>query len=224
MKANLLLCGIILLMSTTIVACTGGQKRSTASASQDGSATSLALTALSEGQSVVFENEDLRIVKVAQGDDDIDTLMIQAKNADFPSFDIEGVELAVEEVVSDHLILSNGEDDVVTLDVYNLRTGKRIAQVDQYMRGLIEVEDDNRVCVLMFDKGFPIVEWIPETSSWKHHNDIPLNLAAQLPGLKEKCKDRLKESFLLMAYRKVRIYLKERRVEYLNEYEWDYTY
>ena len=113
---------------------------------------------------------------------------------------------------------------MVTLEVYNLRTAKRIAQVDQYMRGLMTVEDDNRINVLMFDKEYPVVEWIPETSTWKFLNEVPLSLANELPTLKEKYKDRIKENFRLMAYRKVRIHLKERRVEYLNEYEWDYTY
>lgn len=224
MKINVLLCGIILMMSTIIIGCTGGQKKNTDSDTKDGSETSIALPTLAEGQDIVFENENLRIVKEVQGSDGIDSLLIQAKNADFRSFGIEGEDLEVEEVVNDHLILSDGEGDVVTLDVYNLRTAKRIAQVDQYMRGMIETEDDNRVCVLMFDSNFPVVEWIPESSSWKYHNEIPMDLAEQLPGLKEKCKDKLKEGFLLMAYRRVRIYLKECRVEYLNEYEWNYTY
>lgn len=222
MKTNVLLHGFILLMSTALIGCAGGQK--SGSDSHDGSETSVELPVLTQSQTIAFENEDLRILKSGDGADDIDSLMIQAKSADFTSFVIEGVELEVEDVVSDHLILSDGEDDVVTLEVYNLRTAKRIAQVDQYMRGLMTVEDDNRINVLMFDKEYPVVEWIPETSTWKFLNEVPLSLANELPALKDKYKDRIKENFRLMAYRKVRIHLKERRVEYLNEYEWDYTY
>ena len=221
MKSYFLLYGITLLLSATIFGCTGKHTKSAGADTRDGSAIPVELPALVEGQLIVFENESLRIVRPERRNGGADTLMIQAGNTGFPSFEITGDCLQVEKVMSDYLILSDGDGDIVNLDVYNLRTAKRIAQVDRYMKGRMRVEADNRVLVLMFDEGYPIVEWVSETASWKCHNNVPPHLQAELPALKEKCRARLKDGFRLMAYRKVRICLKECRVEYLSEYEWD---
>lgn len=224
MTPNTLFYAIALLMSTALIGCANGQKTSTSSGNQQGSAASIELPPLEDGQSIIFEDEDLRVIKPEQREESIDYLLIQAKDSKYHSFNIEGEKLEIEEFVGDYIILSDGEDDVVTLVVYDLRTGKRIALVDQYMRGLMQVEGTDTLNVLIFDKNFPLVEWLPESATWRYINDTPSDLDARLPEVKERCKDRLKECFRLMAYRKVRILIKEHRVEYLNEHEWDYAY
>ena len=117
MKSKTLSLGIALAFTLLCTAC-GGQKNDQAGSSDSTQMGAIALPELAEGDEVVFENEDMRIVKGETIETEggvYNIIEVQPKRSDIKNFKVEGTVLDFEGVVGHTLLTSEGTDVVGAL-------------------------------------------------------------------------------------------------------------
>lgn len=215
------LCTIVVLLVGT-VSCTGSNNKSGSASTAE----AVPLPELTEGQTVVLENDTLRIVEYIPDGSDQNTYLIQPKLTGFASFEVEPSlgYMSYETKTPTHLILTEGTSVVCELQAFDLLTGKMVGKFEGFINNYpIEVEDDNRITFYAYREEYPQAQWDPETREWSFLNDVPEHLRATVKELDAEI-ERSGASFTFpaMAYRKIRMHLDSGRIEELDEYKWGY--
>ena len=131
MKSKTLSLGIALAFTLLCTAC-GGQKNDQAGSNDSTQMGAIALPELAEGDEVVFENDDMRIVKGETIETEggvYNIIEVQPKRSGIKNFKVEGTVLDFEGVVGHTLLTSEGTDVVGTLYLHDLTTGKEVMPI-----------------------------------------------------------------------------------------------
>ncbi|MGP1578261.1 hypothetical protein [Porphyromonas endodontalis] len=225
MKSKTLSLGIALAFTLLCTAC-GGQKNDQAGSSDSTQMGAIALPELAEGDEVVFENEDMRIVKGETIETEggvYNIIEVQPKRSDIKNFKVEGTVLDFEGVVGHTLLTSEGTDVVGALYLHDLTTGKEVMPIDlPFDSSLgVEVADDNMFFFYTNDSEFPTMSWNERKGVWVDQNDVHDFLRNnQLKEMQEKVKEYIFDGFTLRALQMVEVKIDERLVNPLSEYKW----
>lgn len=225
MKYKTLGLGVALAFSLLLVGC-GGQKNDQAGSNDSTQMEAIALPELAEGDEVVFENEDMRIVKGETIETEggvYNIIEVQPKRSDIKNFKVEGTVLDFEGVVGHTLLTSEGTDVVGALYLHDLTTGKEVIPIDlPFDSSLgVEVADDNMFFFYTNDSEFPTMSWNERKGVWVDQNDVYDFLRNnQLKEMQEKVKEYIFDGFTLRALQMVEVKINERLVNPLSEYKW----
>ena len=225
MKYKTLGLGVALAFSLLLVGC-GGQKNDQAGSNDSTQMEAIALPELAEGDEVVFENEDMRIVKGETIETEggvYNIIEVQPKRSDIKNFKVEGTVLDFEGVVGHTLLTSEGTDVVGALYLHDLTTGKEVIPIDlPFDSSLgVEVADDNMFFFYTNDSEFPTMSWNERKGVWVDQNDVHDFLRNnQLKEMQEKVKEYIFDGFTLRALQMVEVKIDERLVNPLSEYKW----
>jgi len=186
----------------------------------------IALPELADGDEVVFENEDMRIVKgeTIQTEGGVYNIIeVQPKRSGIKNFKVEGTVLDFEGVVGHTLLTSEGTDVVGTLYLHDLTTGKEVMPIDLPFDSSLGVEivDDNMFFFYTNDSEFPTMSWNERKGAWVDQNEVYDFLRNnQLKEMQEKVKEYIFDGFTLRALQMVEVKINERLVNPLSEYKW----
>ena len=226
MQYRSLILGTALALSLLSIGCTGqtGQSASTDSTQ----IASLPLPELAEGDEVVWEDTDVRIVKGKTIETEggvYNTIKVQPKRsgADIKAFELEGTILDFEGVVGHTLLTYEGTGATGTLSLHDLATGKAVMPIDlPFDSGLgVEVADAHTFYFYTYDEAFPTITWDKARGVWVDQTKVPDALRNdQLKELQAKLQPDLFDGLPLMALRKVEVNLQEHKVTPLDEYRW----
>lgn len=225
MKCKTLSLGIALAFSLLCTAC-GGQKNDQAGSSDSTQMGAIALPELKEGDEVVFENDDMRIVKGETIETEggvYNIIEVQPKRSDIKNFKVEGTVLDFEGVVGHTLLTSEGTDVVGALYLHDLSTGKEVMPIDLPFDSSLGVEivDDNTFFFYTNDPEFPTMSWNERKGAWVDQNEVYDFLRNnQLKEMQEKVKENIFDGFTLRALQMVEVKINERLVNPLSEYKW----
>ena len=225
MKSKTLSLGMALAFTLLCTAC-GGQKNDQAGSSDSTQMGAIALSELAEGDEVVFENDDMRIVKGETIETEggvYNIIEVQPKRSDIKNFKVEGTVLDFEGVVGHTLLTSEGTDVVGTLYLHDLTTGKEVMPIDLPFDSSLGVEivDDNTFFFYTNDSEFPTMSWNERKGVWVDQNDVYDFLRNnQLKEMQEKVKENIFDGFTLRALQMVEVKIDERLVNPLSEYKW----
>lgn len=225
MKCKTLSLGIALAFSLLCTAC-GGQKNDQAGSSDSTQMGAIALPELVEGDEVVFENDDMRIVKGETIETEggvYNIIEVQPKRSDIKNFKVEGTVLNFEGVVGHTLLTSEGADVVGALYLHDLTTGKEVMPIDLPFDSSLGVEivDDNTFFFYTNDSEFPTMSWNERKGVWVDQNDVHDFLRNnQLKEMQEKVKENIFDGFTLRALQMVEVKIDEWLVNPLSEYKW----
>lgn len=225
MKSKTLSLGIALAFTLLCTAC-GGQKNDQAGSSDSTQMGAIALPELAEGDEVVFENEDMRIVKGETIETEggvYNIIEVQPKRSGIKNFKVEGTVLDFEGVMGHTLLTSEGTDVVGTLYLHNLTTGKEVMPIDLPFDSSLGVEivDDNMFFFYTNDSEFPTMSWNERKGVWVDQNEVYDFLRNnQLKEMQEKVKGDIFDGFALRALQMVEVKINERLVNPLSEYKW----
>lgn len=225
MKSKTLSLGIVLAFALLCTAC-GGQKNDQAGSSDSTQMGTIALPELADGDEVVFENEDMRIVKGETIETEggvYNIIEVQPKRSGIKNFKVEGTVLDFEGVVGHTLLTSEGTDVVGTLYLHDLTTGKEVMPIDLPFDSSLGVEivDDNMFFFYTNDSEFPTMSWNERKGAWVDQNEVYDFLRNnQLKEMQEKVKEYIFDGFTLRALQMVEVKINERLVNPLSEYKW----
>lgn len=225
MKSKTLSLGIALAFTLLCTAC-GGQKNDQAGSNDSTQMGAIALPELPEGDEVVFENDDMRIVKGKTIETEggvYNIIEVQPKRSDIKNFKVEGTVLDFEGVVGHTLLTSEGTDVVGALYLHDLTTGKEVMPIDLPFDSSLGVEivDDNTFFFYTNDSEFPTMSWNERKGVWVDQNDVHDFLRNnQLKEMQEKVKEYIFDGFTLRALQMVEVKIDERLVNPLSEYKW----
>lgn len=225
MKSKTLSLGIVLAFALLCTAC-GGQKNDQAGSSDSTQMGTIALPELADGDEVVFENEDMRIVKGETIETEggvYNIIEVQPKRSGIKNFKVEGTVLDFEGVVGHTLLTSEGTDVVGTLYLHDLTTGKEVMPIDLPFDSSLGVEivDDNMFFFYTNDSEFPTMSWNERKGAWVDQNEVYEFLRNnQLKEMQEKVKEYIFDGFTLRALQMVEVKINERLVNPLSEYKW----
>ena len=225
MKSKTLSLGIALAFTLLCTAC-GGQKNDQAGSSDSTQMRAIALPELAEGDEVVFENGDMRIVKGETIETEggvYNIIEVQSKRSDIKNFKVEGTVLDFQGVVGHTLLTSEGADVVGTLYLHDLTTGKEVMPIDLPFDSSLGVEivDDNMFFFYTNDSEFPTMSWNERKGAWVDQNEVYDFLRNnQLKEMQEKVKEYIFDGFTLRALQMVEVKINERLVNPLSEYKW----
>lgn len=225
MKSKTLSLGIALAFTLLCTAC-GGQKNDQAGSSDSTQMRAIALPELAEGDEVVFENGDMRIVKGETIETEggvYNIIEVQSKRSDIKNFKVEGTVLDFQGVVGHTLLTSEGTDVVGTLYLHDLTTGKEVMPIDLPFDSSLGVEivDDNMFFFYTNDSEFPTMSWNERKGAWVDQNEVYDFLRNnQLKEMQEKVKGDIFDGFTLRALQMVEVKINERLVNPLSEYKW----
>ena len=225
MKSKTLSLGIALAFTLLCTAC-GGEKNDQAGSSDSTQMGAIALPELAEGDEVVFENEDMRIVKGETIETEggvYNIIEVQPKRSDIKNFKVEGTVLDFEGVVGHTLLTSEGTDVVGALYLHDLTTGKEVMPIDLPFDSSLGVEivDDNMFFFYTNDSEFPTMSWNERKGVWVDQNDVYDFLRNnQLKEMQEKVKGDIFDGFTLRALQMVEVKIDERLLNPLSEYKW----
>ena len=216
------------LLSSVLASGCQGQKSTDTSTSDSTQLATLSLPELAQGDDVVFENDDLRIVErdlCTDGEAMLNSFEVQPKRsgADIKAFELEGTILDFEGVVGHTLLTYEGTGATGTLSLHDLATGKAVMPIDlPFDSGLgVEVADAHTFYFYTYDEAFPTITWDKARSVWVDQTKVPDALRNdQLKELQAKLQQDLFDGLPLMALRKVEVNLQERKVTPLDEYRW----
>lgn len=225
MKSKTLSLGIALAFTLLCTAC-GGQKNDQAGSSDSTQMGTIALPELADGDEVVFENENMRIVKGETIETEggvYNIIEVQPKRSGIKNFKVEGTVLDFEGVVGHTLLTSEGTDVVGTLYLHDLTTGKEVMPIDLPFDSSLGVEivDDNMFFFYTNDSEFPTMSWNERKGAWVDQNEVYDFLRNnQLKEMQEKVKEYIFDGFTLRALQMVEVKINERLVNPLSEYKW----
>ena len=225
MKSTTLSLGIALAFTLLCTAC-GGQKNDQAGSSDSTQMGTIALPELADGDEVVFENEDMRIVKGETIETEggvYNIIEVQPKRSGIKNFKVEGTVLDFEGVVGHTLLTSEGTEVVGTLYLHDLTTGKEVMPIDLPFDSSLGVEivDDNMFFFYTNDSEFPTMSWNERKGAWVDQNEVYDFLRNnQLKEMQEKVKEYIFDGFTLRALQMVEVKINERLVNPLSEYKW----
>ncbi len=225
MKSKTLSLGIALAFTLLCTAC-GGQKNDQAGSSDSTQMGTIALPELADGDEVVFENEDMRIVKGETIETEggvYNIIEVQPKRSGIKNFKVEGTVLDFEGVVGHTLLTSEGTDVVGALYLHDLTTGKEVMPIDLPFDSSLGVEivDDNMFFFYTNDSEFPTMSWNERKGAWVDQNEVYDFLRNnQLKEMQEKVKEYIFDGFTLRALQMVEVKINERLVNPLSEYKW----
>lgn len=225
MKCKTLSLGVALAFSLLCTAC-GGKKNDQTTSNDSAQIEAIPLPELAEGEEVVFENEDMRIVKGETIETEggvYNIIEVQPKRSDIKNFKVEGTVLDFEGVVGHTLLTSEGTDVVGALYLHDLTTGKEVMPIDlPFDSSLgVEVADDNMFFFYTNDSEFPTMSWNERKGAWVDQNEVYDFLRNnQLKEMQEKVKEYIFDGFTLRALQMVEVKINERLVNPLSEYKW----
>ena len=225
MKHKTLSLGIALAFTLLCTAC-GGQKNDQTGSNDSTQMGAIALPELADGDEVVFENEDMRIVKGETIETEggvYNIIEVQPKRSGIKNFKVEGTVLDFEGVVGHTLLTSEGTDVVGALYLHDLATGKEVMPIDlPFDSSLgVEVVDDNTFFFYTNDSEFPTMSWNERKGVWVDQNEVYDFLRNnQLKEMQEKVKEYIFDGFTLRALQMVEVKINERLVNPLSEYKW----
>lgn len=225
MKYKTLGLGVALAFSLLLVGC-GGQKNDQAGSSDSTQMGAIALPELAEEDEVVFENDDMRIVKGETIETEggvYNIIEVQPKRSGIKNFKVEGTVLDFEGVVGHTLLTSEGTEVVGTLYLHDLTTGKEVMPIDLPFDSSLGVEivDDNMFFFYTNDSEFPTMSWNERKGAWVDQNEVYDFLRNnQLKEMQEKVKEYIFDGFTLRALQMVEVKINERLVNPLSEYKW----
>ena len=225
MKSKTLSLGIALAFTLLCTAC-GGQKNDQAGSSDSTQMGTIALPELADGDEVVFENEDMRIVKGETIETEggvYNIIEVQPKRSGIKNFKVEGTVLDFEGVVGHTLLTSEGTDVVGTLYLHDLTTGKEVMPIDLPFDSSLGVEivDEETFFFYTNDSEFPTMSWNERKGAWVDQNEVYDFLRNnQLKEMQEKVKEYIFDGFTLRALQMVEVKINERLVNPLSEYKW----
>lgn len=225
MKSKTLSLGIALAFTLLCTAC-GGQKNDQAGSNDSTQMGAITLPELADGDEVVFENDDMRIVKGETIETEggvYNIIEVQPKRSGIKNFKVEGTVLDFEGVVGHTLLTSEGTDVVGTLYLHDLTTGKEVMPIDLPFDSSLGVEivDDNMFFFYTNDSEFPTMSWNERKGAWVDQNEVYDFLRNnQLKEMQEKVKEYIFDGFTLRALQMVEVKINERLVNPLSEYKW----
>lgn len=225
MKSKTLSLGIALVFTLLCTAC-GGQKNDQAGSNDSTQMGAIALPELVDGDEVVFENEDMRIVKGETIETEggvYNIIEVQPKRSGIKNFKVEGTVLDFQGVVGHTLLTSEGTDVVGALYLHDLTTGKEVMPIDLPFDSSLGVEivDDNMFFFYTNDSEFPTMSWNERKGVWVDQNEVYDFLRNnQLKEMQEKVKEYIFDGFTLRALQMVEVKINERLVNPLSEYKW----
>lgn len=225
MKSKTLSLGIALAFTLLCTAC-GGQKNDQAGSSDSTQMGAIALPELAEEDEVVFENDDMRIVKGETIETEggvYNIIEVQPKRSGIKNFKVEGTVLDFEGVVGHTLLTSEGTDVVGTLYLHDLTTGKEVMPIDLPFDSSLGVEivDEETFFFYTNDSEFPTMSWNERKGAWVDQNEVYDFLRNnQLKEMQEKVKEYIFDGFTLRALQMVEVKINERLVNPLSEYKW----
>ena len=225
MKSKTLSLGIALAFTLLCTAC-GGQKNDQAGSNDSTQMGAIALPELAEGDEVVFENDDVRIVKGETIETEgrvYNIIEVQPKRSGIKNFKVEGTVLDFEGVVGHTLLTSEGTDVVGTLYLHDLTTGKEVMPIDLPFDSSLGVEivDEETFFFYTNDSEFPTMSWNERKGAWVDQNEVYDFLRNnQLKEMQEKVKEYIFDGFTLRALQMVEVKINERLVNPLSEYKW----
>lgn len=219
---------LALLGSVLVTGCRG-QQSSQATSSDSTQLVALPLPNLAEGDQVIFENNDLRIVErdlCTDGEAMLNSFEVQPKHTGIKGFTINGSTLDFEAILGNTLVTSEGTGVVRTLWLHDLATGEVVVPVDYPFES--DTLERQGTDVLFFytydwDKN-PRISWDQKKGTWVDQTKVPAALRnEQLKEAQQSVKEYLFDGLPLMAKQKVKVDLKERKVTPLPEYHWGYV-
>ena len=225
MKSKTLSLGIALAFTLLCTAC-GGQKNDQAGSNDSTQMGAIVLPELADGDEVVFENDDMRIVKGETIETEggvYNIIEVQPKRSGIKNFKVEGTVLDFEGVVGHTLLTSEGTDVVGTLYLHDLTTGKEVMPIDLPFDSSLGVEivDDNMFFFYTNDSEFPTMSWNERKGVWVDQNEVYDFLRNnQLKEMQDKVKEYIFDGFTLRALQMVEVKINERLVNPLSEYKW----
>ena len=225
MKHKTLSLGIALAFTLLCTAC-GGQKNDQAGSNDSTQMGAIDLPELADGDEVVFENDDMRIVKgeTIETEGGVYTIIeVQPKRSGIKNFKVEGTVLDFEGVVGHTLLTSEGTDVVGTLYLHDLTTGKEVMPIDLPFDSSLGVEivDEDTFFFYTNDSEFPTMSWNERKGAWVDQNEVYDFLRNnQLKEMQEKVKRDIFDGFALRALQMVEVKINERLVNPLSEYKW----
>lgn len=225
MKSKTLSLGIALAFTLLCTAC-GGQKNDQAGSNDSTQMGAIVLPELADGDEVVFENDDMRIVKGETIETEggvYNIIEVQPKRSGIKNFKVEGTVLDFEGVVGHTLLTSEGTDVVGTLYLHDLTTGKEVMPIDLPFDSSLGVEivDEETFFFYTNDSEFPTMSWNERKGAWVDQNEVYDFLRNnQLKEMQEKVKEYIFDGFTLRALQMVEVKINERLVNPLSEYKW----
>lgn len=213
------------LLSSVLASGCQGQKSTDTSTSDSTQLATLSLPELAQGDDVVFENDDLRIVErdlCTDGEAMLNSFEVQPKHTGIKGFTINGSTLDFEAILGNTLVTSEGTGVVRTLWLHDLATGEVVVPVDYpFDSDTLERQGTDALFFYTYDEAFPTITWDKARGVWVDQTKVPDALRNdQLKELQAKLQQDLFDGLPLMALRKVEVNLQEHRVTPLNEYRW----
>lgn len=216
-------------LSSVLASGCQGQKSTEASAGDSTQLTTLSLPELAQGDQVIFENNDLRIVErdLSVNDEEmLNSFEVQPKHTGIKGFTIKGSTLDFEAILGNTLVTSEGTGVVRTLWLHDLATGEVVVPVD-YPFDSDTLERQGTDALFFYthdwDKN-PRISWSEKKGTWVDQTKVPDALHnEQLKEAQQSFKDQLFDGLPLMAKQRIKVDLKERKVIPLPEYKWGYV-
>ena len=216
-------------LSSVLASGCQGQKSTVASTSDSTQLATLSLPELAQGDDVVFENDDLRIVArdlCTDGEAMLNSFEVQPKHTGIKGFTINGSTLDFEAILGNTLVTSEGTGVVRKLWLHDLATGEVVVPVDYpFDSDTLERQGTDALFFYTYDwDKNPRISWSEKKGAWVDQTKVPDALRnEQLKQVQQSFKDQLFDGLPLMAKQRIKVDLKERKVTPLPEYKWGYV-
>lgn len=217
------------LLSSVLASGCQGKKSTDTSTSDSTQLATLSLPELAQGDDVVFENDDLRIVErdlCTDGEAMLNSFEVQPKHTGIKGFTINGSTLDFEAILGNTLVTSEGTGVVRTLWLHDLATGEVVVPVDYpFDSDTLERQGTDALFFYTYDwDKNPRISWSEKKGAWVDQTKVPDALRnEQLKEVQQSFKDQLFDGLPLMAKQRIKVDLKERKVTPLPEYKWGYV-
>ena len=217
------------LLSSILASGCQGQKSNQTSTSDSTQLATLSLPELAQGDDLVFENDDLRIVArdlCTDGEAMLNSFEVQPKHTGIKGFTINGSTLDFEAILGNTLVTSEGTGVVRTLWLHDLATGEVVVPVDYpFDSDTLERQGPDALFFYTYDwDKNPRISWSEKKGAWIDQTKVPDALRnAPLKEVQQSFKDQLFDGLPLMAKQRIKVDLKERKVTPLPEYKWGYV-
>lgn len=216
-------------LSSVLASGCQGQTSTKTSTNDSTQLATLPLPELAQGDNVVFENNDLRIVErdLSSNDEEmLNSFEVQPKHTGIKGFTIKGSTLDFEAILGNTLVTSEGTGVVRTLWLHDLATGEVVVPVDYpFDSDTLERQGTDALFFYTYDwDKNPRISWSEKKGTWVDQTKVPDALRnEQLKEAQQSFKDQLFDGLPLMAKQKIKVDLKERKVTPLPEYKWGYV-